>query len=84
MPEGAQRFDILPENPNDQVGTGGCLCSEDHHPDSGGPFVVFPYTEMGNVTNPHAVLCAPCVLAASRCLREEIADVPAEDEPLDI
>lgn len=81
MPEGAQRFEVLPFNPNDEVGTGGCLCSEERHPDSGGPFLVFPYTEMGNVTNPHAVLCAPCAVACGRAVQHEIADVDEDDEP---
>lgn len=55
-------FAIVAENPNDQIGGGGCLCSgELKGEDCCGPFIVFPKSEQVSSVSPHSVLCARCL-----------------------
>lgn len=65
------RMHIVYENPNDVCGGGGCLCHELQHPDTHGPFVVFPENEMENPQSPHAVMCSDCVCQAFVMLDED-------------
>lgn len=72
MSAGACRFKILDENPNEQIGGGGCACSPVKHEDAGGPYAVFFATETDSNLSPHNVVCAPCIQAVAT----EIAATP--------
>jgi len=69
----SQNYTISLENPNDEVGGGGCLCNEERTEDCVGPFVIFPSAETSSNASPHVVLCAKCALGAAR-LVEDVAD----------
>lgn len=63
---------IVANNPNDQIGGGGCLCSETKRNDCVGPYAVFPATEMESAISPHAVLCLTCMQDALEAARGEV------------
>lgn len=47
-------------NPNDQIGGGGCACSETKNPDQKGPFAIFNANVVDSGVSPHLVVCAGC------------------------
>ena len=85
----AERFQVVEVNPNDAVGGGGCLCSEDRNPDCKGPFAVFFHGETNSNISPHPVLCLGCADAFVK--RAESDDIlaggesnPESDAPSDV
>jgi hypothetical protein len=69
---GAERFYVSDTNPNDQLGGGGCVCSEHKHVDCKGPYAIFNHTETDNNLSPHVVLSLEC--AAAFCAQAEDPD----------
>jgi hypothetical protein len=57
---GACRFFMSETNPNDQIGGGGCACSETKNPDQKGPFAIFNANVVDSGVSPHLVVCAGC------------------------
>lgn len=52
---------VVAENPNDQTGGGGCLCSETKRPECVGPYALFEGIETASNISPHAVACRQCL-----------------------
>jgi hypothetical protein len=71
---GAQRYYIAETNPNDDIGGGGCLCSESRCEDRGGPYAVFNVTATDSNLSPHVVICAPCVEGVVQAMHGEAID----------
>lgn len=59
----SERFLVSETNPNDQIGGGGCVCSETKCVDCEGPYAIFYATEQGNNASPHVVLSLGCAQA---------------------
>jgi hypothetical protein len=51
---------ISETNPNEDIGGGGCVCSETKCEDCKGPYVVCYATEMANNLSPHTVISLNC------------------------
>lgn len=63
---------VVAENPNDQSGGGGCLCSGDtSRPGCVGPYVLFEATETASNLSPHAVACRQCLRDGLKALNGE-------------
>lgn len=62
---------VVTNNPNDQIGGGGCLCGETKRPGCVGPYAVFPASESASNISPHVVACR-------RCLQEALLDLEGE------
>lgn len=77
---GAQRYFISETNPNDDIGGCGCLCSEAHCEDRGGPYAVFNHTATDSNNSPHVVICAPCAEGVIQAMHGE-ADTTDEITP---
>ena len=67
-------FIITDNNPNDDVGGGGCLCSPDKVTDCKGPFAVFHVTDMDNPVSPHQVIGARCIKEIAAAVEGETLD----------
>ena len=88
----SENFKIVDVNPNDNVGGGGCLCSESKDTDCKGPFAVFYTTDMSSNVSPHPVIGAGCLRAAVAALDGEVLaggeptpePPPAPEEPEEI
>lgn len=63
---------VVAQNPNDQVGGGGCLCSETKVPECRGPFALFTSVEMESSISPYAVACRRCLEGALEKLHGEV------------
>lgn len=68
----AERFETVAVNPNDNVGGGGCLCSEDRVVEAEGPYTVFYVQDMASNISPVPVICAGCLRAAAEALEGEV------------
>lgn len=77
----AERFEIVDVNPNDAVGGGGCLCSEDNNPDCKGPYAVFYVQDMASNISPVPVIGAACLKAACAKLDGESLKGGEADPP---
>jgi hypothetical protein len=51
---------ISNHNPNEDIGGGGCCCSETKCLDCTGPYAIFPGTETSTNLSPHTVLSLAC------------------------
>jgi hypothetical protein len=88
---GARRFFMSENNPNDQIGGGGCVCSETKNPDQKGPFAIFPGTTMDSGCSPHVVVCLGCAEAIVEaaagellsCSADVLVDSTAVELPID-
>jgi len=69
MPE---LFHIVNENPNDQIGGGGCVCGDSKQIDCNGPFAVFYATETDSCASPHVVICSDCLISACASIDGEV------------
>lgn len=63
---------VVAENPNDQVGGGGCLCSDTKRPECVGPYVLFEGVETASNVSPHAVACRQCLSDGLAALKGEV------------
>lgn len=62
---------VVAENPNDQSGGGGCLCSDTKRPECVGPYVLFEGVETASNISPHAVACRQCLQDGLKALNGE-------------
>ena len=82
----SENFKIVDVNPNDNVGGGGCLCSESKDTDCHGPYAVFYVHDMASNISPHPVIGANCLRKAAAALDgevlaggEPVIELPAEE-----
>lgn len=81
---------VTTENPNDNSGGGGCVCSPDKVTDCKGPFVVIPGNDMDNPYSPHVVIGSRCVDRAAAALAvhaiegtQVVESEAVEEDPVD-
>lgn len=67
----SETFTISSENPNDNVGGGGCLCAESKQQDCEPPYVIFFAQSFDNHLSPNVVGCHRCIVAAAEALQNE-------------
>lgn len=70
-------FSISDANPNEESGTGACLCSPAKVDECKPPYVIFYNHETDDPTNPYTVGCARCVKAAAKACDGEALSTTA-------
>ena len=61
-------------NPNDNMGGGGCICSPEKQVDCKPPYIIVPGNDMESCQSPHVVVCQRCVERMSHILSGEKLD----------
>ncbi len=79
----SQHFNITEHNPNDDVGGGGCLCSDTKVADCQPPYAVFYATETDSGLSPHVVACYTCLAAATDACEFPLPDAEVVVEASD-
>lgn len=67
----AENFHVSQTNPNDEVGGGGCVCSDTKQEDCKPPYVIFYVTETDSNISPHVVACQACMESALRAIEKD-------------
>lgn len=72
-------FHVSHQNPNDNTGGGGCICSPDKVTDCKGPYVIVPGNDMDSPLSPHVVVGEACVHRMVKVLAEAAGEEKAQE-----